>query len=113
VAPAAENLYLASATSPAKDESIQLLPANFHNLVPRFKASDFDYVIFDTPPVDESSTSLVMASFMDKVLLVVESEKSTPGAVKRAQNDLLVAKADISVVFNKAEPSGPRWLNEN
>lgn len=56
-----------------------------------------------------SDVTLPMASFMDKVLLVVEAEKSSWNAVKRAYTQL-AAKTDVSVVFDKSRSYGPKWL---
>jgi hypothetical protein len=53
-----------------------------------------------------------MAGFMDKVLLVVEAEKSNPNAVKRAYSQL-AAKTNVSVVFNKSRSYGPKWLAQD
>jgi hypothetical protein len=46
---------------------------------------------------------------MDMVLLVVEAEKSTADAVKRAYAQL-AARTKVSVVFNKSRSYGPKWL---
>lgn len=56
-----------------------------------------------------SDVTLPMASFMDKVLLVVEAEKSSWNAVKRAYTQL-AAKTDVWVVFNKSRSYGLKWL---
>jgi len=84
-------------------------PKRFYNLLQEFKASDFDYVVFDMPSVGDASAALPMAVFMDKVLLVVEAEKSSRDAVKRAYTQLS-AKVDVSVIFNKSRTYGPKWL---
>jgi uncharacterized protein involved in exopolysaccharide biosynthesis len=84
-------------------------PKRFYHMLSEFKASDLDYVIFDMPSLGDTSTTLPMASFMDKVLLVVEAEKSNQDSIKRAYSQL-VAKVDVSVIFNKSRSYGPKWL---
>jgi polysaccharide biosynthesis transport protein len=84
-------------------------PKRFYNLLQEFKEGDLDYVVFDMPSVGDTSATLPMAVFMDKVLLVVEAEKSNRNAVKRAYTQLS-AKVDVSVIFNKSRTYGPRWL---
>jgi succinoglycan biosynthesis transport protein ExoP len=84
-------------------------PNRFYNMMQEFKASDLDYVVFDLPSVGDTSATLPMAVFMDKVLLVVEAEKSGRDAVKRAYTQLS-AKVDVSVIFNKSRSYGPKWL---
>jgi uncharacterized protein involved in exopolysaccharide biosynthesis len=84
-------------------------PKRFYNLMQEFKEGDLDYVVFDMPSVGDTSATLPMAVFMDKVLLVVEAEKSSRDAVKRAYMQLS-AKVDVSVIFNKSRTYGPKWL---
>jgi len=47
---------------------------------------------------------------MDKVLLVVEAEKNNREVVKRGYRELIGARADVSVILNKARSYGPSWL---
>jgi succinoglycan biosynthesis transport protein ExoP len=84
-------------------------PKRFYNLMQEFKESDLDYVVFDMPSLGDTSATLPMAVFMDKLLLVVEAEKSSRDAVKRAYTQLS-AKVDVSVIFNKSRSYGPKWL---
>jgi polysaccharide biosynthesis transport protein len=84
-------------------------PSRFYATLTQFKASDLDYVIFDMPPIGETSATASLAGFMDKLLLVVEAEKSTKAAIKKAYASL-APKVDVSVIFNKRRSYGPRWL---
>jgi Mrp family chromosome partitioning ATPase len=84
-------------------------PKRFYNMIQEFKAGDLDYVIFDMPSLGDTSAALPMSVFMDKVLLVVEAEKSNRDAVKRAYTQLS-AKVDVSVIFNKSRTYGAKWL---
>ncbi len=87
-----------------------MIPKKFYNLVPHFKASDFDYIVFDMPPLDKSSATLAMAGSMDKVLVVIEAEKSNGDLVKRACSELIAAKANVSGILNKTRSYAPKWL---
>jgi succinoglycan biosynthesis transport protein ExoP len=80
-----------------------------YDLIKDYKASEFDYVIFDMPALNDTSATLPIAGFMDKVLLVVEAEKSSLEGVKRAYAQL-AASTKVSVVFNKSRAYGPRWI---
>jgi uncharacterized protein involved in exopolysaccharide biosynthesis len=84
-------------------------PKRFYSLMAEFKMSELDYVVFDMPSLGDTSSTLPMAGFMDKVLLVVEAEKSGRDSVKRAYEQLS-AKTDVSVIFNKSRVYGPKWL---
>ncbi len=106
---AADNLYLATVGEKSA-VPVQIGPKKFYDLLPRLKASDFDYIIFDMPPMNQSGATISVAGFMDKVLLVVEAEKDTRVAVKSAHDDLLAAKADVSSVVNKTRSYAPEWV---
>ena len=106
---AADNLYLATVTQ-SSNKSTHLGLKKFFALVPNLKASDFDYIIFDMPPINQTSPTIGLAALMDKVLLVVEAEKTHRDVVKRGYRELVGARADVAVVLNKTRSYGPNWL---
>ena len=106
---AADNLYLATITR-SGNKSAHLGLKKFFSLVPNLKASDFDYIIFDMPPINQTSPTIGLAALMDKVLLVVEAEKTNRDVVKRGYRELVGARADVAVVLNKTRSYGPEWL---
>jgi len=106
---AAENLYLATVGSSSAGPA-QLGLKKFFDLMPNLKASDFDYIIFDMPPLHQTSPTWGMAAFMDKFLLVVEAEKNTRDAVKHGYRRLVTERENVSVVVNKARSYGPKSL---
>ena len=108
-APAGENLYLAVAT-PGNGRRNQVIPKRFYEMMPHLKASDFDYIIFDMPPLNQTSVTLAMSAWMDKVLVVVEAERSNRDFVKRTYAELLACRANASVIFNKVRSYTPKWL---
>jgi Mrp family chromosome partitioning ATPase len=108
IASAAENLYLATASG--NDGPAQLGLKKFYDLMPTLKASDFDYIVFDMPPLGQTSPTLSMARFMDKLLLIVEAEKSNRDAVKRAYAKLVASRANVSGILNKTRTYGPAAL---
>ena len=95
-----ENLYVATAAEQTT-QMLPILPKRFASLVPRLKASDYDYVIFVMPPVTPVSITPRLAGLMDIVLLVIESEKSQRNSVRRASEVLLEAKANVRAVLYK------------
>jgi Mrp family chromosome partitioning ATPase len=74
-----------------------LPPKRLHDMLLEFRNSDIDNIVFDMPPLDDTSSTLSMASFMDKVLLTVEEKKINSESVKRAYS-LLAANADVLLV---------------
>lgn len=89
-----------------------ILPKRFKQLVPRLKASDFDYIIFDMPPVSQISLTPRLSRFMDIVLMVVESEQTDREVVKKASALLAEADAKVGVVLNKGRRYVPQWLKQ-
>ena len=104
-----ENLYVAT-IAPANASPARVGLKRFFALMPNLKASDFDYVIFDLPPVNQTSPTVGLAGFMDKVLFVVEAEKNSKDAVKRGFRELSNVRADVAVVLNKIHSYAPKWL---
>ncbi len=110
IASTTDNLYLATVAPPTAGP-VQRALKKFFDLVPNLKASDFDYIIFDMPPLSDTSPTLGMASFMDKVLLIVEAEKNNRDVVTRGYSELVTGRASISVILNKVRSYTPKWLD--
>lgn len=105
-----ENLYVVTAGSP--DERFQrILPRLFVSLLPRIRASDYGYIIFDMPPVSQTSITARLAGFMDMVLLVIQSEKTHRDAAMQAISLLAQSKTQIGVVLNKTRKYIPERLH--
>lgn len=104
-----ENLYVVSEGSNA-DKLPRILPKRFAALMPKLKASDYDYIIFDMPPVSQTSVTTRLAGFMDTVMLVIESEKTDCDVVQQANQLLLQSKAHVTVVLNKTRKYVPARL---
>ena len=94
------------------DKLSRLLPQRFAKLLPHLKSSDFDYIIFDMPPVSQISITPRLAGFMDMVLLVVESEKNSREGVQRASALLAESNAHVGAVMNKTKNYVPNWVHE-
>jgi uncharacterized protein involved in exopolysaccharide biosynthesis/Mrp family chromosome partitioning ATPase len=107
---AAENLYLAQVGN-AQAGPAQLGLKKFFDLMPNLKASDFDYIIFDMPPLTSISQTWGMAAFMDKLLLVVEAGKSNKELIRRGYSKLMTERDNISVILNKTRSYVPKSLD--
>lgn len=106
-----QNLYFASAsTRRYQGDTNALAPVGLREILPYLVASDFDYIVFDMPPVDPTSPTMAMAGFMDKVLLVLDADRTTPDNLKWAYSELEKGRADVSCIFNKARSHAPRWV---
>jgi succinoglycan biosynthesis transport protein ExoP len=108
---APRSLYFAGAsTSRDSKNPYALAPTALQDLMPHLVASDFDYIVFDMPPIGPTSPTLTMAGFMDKVLLVLDGDNTTREHLSWGYTELEKAKADVSCVFNKARSHAPRWV---
>lgn len=106
-----ENLYVVSAG--AMDQKLQhILPKQFSSFVPKLKASDYDYIIFDMPPVAQTSVTAKVARYMDMVLMVLESEKTDRDVARRAGQLLAESNATVATVLNKHHSYVPQWLQQ-
>jgi uncharacterized protein involved in exopolysaccharide biosynthesis/Mrp family chromosome partitioning ATPase len=111
IASAAENLYLATVGPPNSGGPAQLGLKKFFDMMPNMKASDFDYIIFDMPPLEQTSPTWGMAAFMDKLLVVVEAEKDNREIITRSYGKLIAERNNVAVVVNKARSYVPKWLD--
>jgi capsular exopolysaccharide synthesis family protein len=65
--------------------------------------TQYDYVIFDTPPVLAVTDTCVLASQVDGVILVVGAGMAKPATVRDSKELLIKAKGELlGVVLNKA-----------
>ena len=107
-----ENLYLATLNNGGGDKLSRILPTRFNHLMPRLKASDYDYIIFDMPPVTQTSATPRLASYMDLALLVIEAEKTGQHSAVRASSLMREARANVAAVLNKHRSHMPAGLSQ-
>lgn len=106
------NLYVVNEGKNNEQLSRQL-PQRFSKIVPKLKASDFDYIIFDMPTVSQISITPRLANYMDMVLLVAESEKTNQDVAERAVSLLRNSKAHLGLVMNKTRSYIPAALDND
>jgi Mrp family chromosome partitioning ATPase len=107
-----ENLYVVNEDT-FTDKLPRALPKRFASLIPKLKASDYDYIIFDMPPVSPTSVTARLSGFMDTVMLVIESEKTDQQVVQQANALLLQSKANVTAVLNKTKTYIPKKLHQD
>jgi len=107
-----ENLYVVNGNAKST-ELPGILPKRFAALVPRLKASDYDYIIFDMPPVSQTSLTSRLSRFMDMVLLVIESEKTGREVIQQANTWLAESGATVGAVLNKTRHYVPERVHQD
>jgi Mrp family chromosome partitioning ATPase len=111
ISSASDNLYLATVGSLSSRGPARVGSKKFLEMMPNMKASDFDYIIFDMPPLHQMSRTWGMAPFMDRLLLVVEAEKNGCDVIKRGYGKLIAERANVAVLVNKTRSYVPKSLN--
>ena len=107
-----EKLYVASLDKGTDAELAMVLPKRFNHLVPKLKASDYDYIVFDMPPVSPTSPTPRLASHMDLTLLILESERTGQKAAARAKELMRESRANVATVLNKCHQHVPGALSQ-
>jgi polysaccharide biosynthesis transport protein len=107
-----ENLYLATIGDTQENKLAKALPTKFNHLVPKLKASDYDYIIFDMPPISQTSATPRLASYMDITLLVLESERTGQQLASRASALMRESRANMAAVLNKYRAHVPARLSQ-
>jgi uncharacterized protein involved in exopolysaccharide biosynthesis/Mrp family chromosome partitioning ATPase len=105
-----EKLYVVNGN--AESALPNALPKRFSVLIPSLKAMDYDYIIFDLPPVSPTSITSRIAKYMDMTLLVLESEKTNIEVVQQANTWLAESGATVGVVLNKTHQYVPSRFNQ-
>lgn len=106
------NLCVAAGTELNDNQPQTILPRRFNRLIPRLKASDYDFIIFDMLPVDQTSVTARLSGVMDMVLMVLESEKTPLPVAREATALLREAQANVGFVLNKRRKYVPSWLQQ-
>ena len=85
----------------------------FCDMIPKLRMSEYDYIIFDLPPVSETSGALRLASQMERTLLVIESEETQKAKVDRVRDLLSESNSRMFAVLNKTRAYGPKFLQQD
>jgi polysaccharide biosynthesis transport protein len=85
----------------------------FCDMIPKLRMSEYDYIIFDLPPVSETSGALRLASQMERTLLIVESEETQKAKVDRVRDLLSESNSRLFAVLNKTRTYGPNFLQQD
>ena len=96
----------------ANNKLVKALPTAFAHLVPLLKTDDYDYIVFDMPPVSQTSVTPRLAGHMEVVLMVLESEKTGQILASHATALMGESLANILTVLNKYRQHVPAQLSQ-
>jgi uncharacterized protein involved in exopolysaccharide biosynthesis/Mrp family chromosome partitioning ATPase len=88
------------------------LPSKLTHIVPKLRASDYDYIVFDMPAISPMSATPRLGGYMDIVLLVLEAEKTGQQLAARATALMRESRANVAAVVNKYRPHVPARLSQ-
>lgn len=99
-----DNLYLLPC-GPLPPNPAELLASKRMEEAVNNLRQDFDYIIFDSPPVLAVTDALVLSSIVDGVLLVVRAGETRISLSQKTLETLLSIKANVlGVVLNRVNP---------
>jgi capsular exopolysaccharide synthesis family protein len=100
-------LHIMSAGPIPPNPAELLSSARFSELVNEARRL-FDYVLIDSPPTGLTSDPMVIATRADGVLLVLDSEGTSKGSLRKAVRSLGAVRANVlGTVMNKARSTEP------
>jgi uncharacterized protein involved in exopolysaccharide biosynthesis/Mrp family chromosome partitioning ATPase len=105
-----DNLYVVTISEPGS-RRVGVIPRALAALMPKMKDSDYDYIIFDFPPVSQTSVTAKVAGLLDITFLVLDSEHTQSELAKNALTLMGEGKAKVSAVLNKHRRFLPRRLD--
>ncbi len=108
-----ENLYAVTGAESVPGQMVKYEPGRIAHLMPKIKESDYDYIIFDLPPVSQTSATARLAGYMDITLLVLESERTGQQPAAKASALMRDARANIAAVLNKYRRHVPQALSQD
>lgn len=82
-------------TGPIPPNPAELLSSNrFAELIDKAR-QQFDYVLIDSPPVELVSDPLILATHTDGVLLILDSQRTRKGSLRKAVHNLNAVGASV------------------
>lgn len=106
------NHYLATlAADPAANGLHRGLPEVITDMIPDLKVSGYDFIVFDLPPVSQTSTTPRLSGHLDMVFLVLESEETSQHLAMDASDLMRGAKANVAAILNKCRQHVPAAIS--
>lgn len=112
-ASASPNLALAAvpAGGSAAHDFARTFPGVFSDVMPDLKMNGYDYIVFDMPPVSQTSMTPRLSGHMDMVFLVIESEKTSQHRAVEASELMRGAQARVAAILNKCKAHVPSAIS--
>lgn len=106
-----DNLYVVSEQDP-NGNLPKILHKRFLSLLPKLKLSSYDYILFDLPPMSQTSIAPRVARFMDMVLVVAEAERTNAEILRQSARILSDTGTHVGAVLNRTRQYIPDRLSQ-
>lgn len=106
-----DNLFVVSEQD-ATGNLPKILHKRFLGLLPKLKLSSYDYILFDLPPMSQTSIAPRVARFMDMVLVVAESERTNAAVLRQSAQILSDTGTHVGAVLNRTRQYVPESLSQ-
>jgi polysaccharide biosynthesis transport protein len=83
---------------------------SFTELLPKLKTSEYDYIVFDLPPINQISGSIRLVGQMERTLIVAEAERTSKDSLVQAKRVLSGIPGQMLTVLNKTRTYAPGFL---
>jgi capsular exopolysaccharide synthesis family protein len=104
------NLLVVTGGTPSSNPAMALGPEKVYSVI-HGMSTQADWVILDTPPINEFSDAMALGPEVDGTVLVVQAEKTRSEVALRAKQRLEDAHLNVlGVVLNKRKYYVPEWL---
>jgi capsular exopolysaccharide synthesis family protein len=104
------NLFLITAGRPPSNPTQLFELDRFAELLEEFR-TEFDHTLFDAPPLLPYAEASVLATKVDRVLLVAQAERTRGDSLAQSKEELdKIGAKVLGVVLNRKKSFGPRWL---
>ena len=107
-----ENVWLIP-SGPSPPDPSELLNSKEMRLMIERQKNEMDIILIDTPPVLAVADSIIVSSFAEGVVLIVQAEKTAQDPFLKAIEELRRNKANIlGVLFNQAKLKNSYYFNK-
>jgi len=80
--------------------------------VENLSSKEYDYILFDTPPINVVTDALVLSAKTDGVVIVIKQGETTHPDLKHALKSLEFANAKVlGIVLNDVDDSKKYWYS--
>ena len=107
--PILSNLFILPAGTPPPNPAELLASSNMRDLLVDLREK-YDHIIIDTPPTLSVTDAVVLSQWVDAIILVIRSSKTTKQALRRPRDILMQVNARITgVLLNAVDLTSPDY----